>query len=61
MTWKHNPGSPKAIANGCICPRMDNANGKGLGEGRFWISKNCNQHGIQDNATYPDSHKEESK
>lgn len=23
----HNPGSPEAIAQGCVCPRMDNENG----------------------------------
>lgn len=39
-----NPGSPEAIKKGCKCPRMDNANGKGLGNGLFWYSGDCGYH-----------------
>ena len=27
-----NPGSPEACVAGCICPRYDNANGRGRGK-----------------------------
>lgn len=45
-----NPGSPEAVANGCTCPRMDNANGRGAwGTGGskavFWITEDCPLHG----------------
>lgn len=45
------PGSPEAIAAGCTCPRMDNANGAGSGyraaDGSplFWIDETCPIHG----------------
>lgn len=25
-----NPGSPHAVSQGCLCPRMDNAHGRGF-------------------------------
>jgi hypothetical protein len=46
-----NPGSPEAIESGCLCPRMDNANGQGSGmlddggEPTFWIAADCPMHG----------------
>jgi len=44
-----NPGSPEAMAQGCTCPRMDNANGKGAGldeDGTplFWRTHGCPVH-----------------
>ena len=38
------PGSRKAVSNGCICPVMDNAHGKGIGDGAYWISEKCPIH-----------------
>lgn len=29
--YKHPPGDPQAVADGCTYPMMDNANGKGCG------------------------------
>lgn len=29
MSDRPNPGSKEAIKQGCTCPKMDNANGKG--------------------------------
>ena len=29
--YPHTPGSDAAVADGCICPVMDNAHGKGCG------------------------------
>lgn len=29
--YEHPPGDPKAVADGCTCPVMDNGNGKGCG------------------------------
>ena len=47
-----NPGSPEARDAGCRCPRMDNANGAGIGclGDRFgWvISGDCPLHGFED-------------
>lgn len=46
-----NPGSDEAIAQGCKCPILDNARGKGSGyvnsEGspQFWINADCPLHG----------------
>lgn len=39
-----NPGSDAAIEQGCKCPVLDNAHGKGCREGMFWISENCPLH-----------------
>lgn len=29
--YKHPPGDPQAVEDGCTCPVMDNANGNGCG------------------------------
>jgi hypothetical protein len=41
-----NPGSDAAVALGCKCPRMDNANGRGAWgtTGLFWTSQDCPVH-----------------
>lgn len=48
-----NPGSPEAVAQGCICPRLDNANGRGwmggvkdpeTGETIFVYTVGCSVH-----------------
>jgi len=39
-----NPGSEEAIKKGCKCPVLDNAHGKGIGDGRFWYSAECDFH-----------------
>ena len=41
---KGAPGSPEAYANGCKCPILDNAHGKGIGGGHYWISEKCPIH-----------------
>lgn len=41
---KPNPGSPKAIEQGCKCPVLDNAHGKGHYRGGFAIRKDCPLH-----------------
>jgi hypothetical protein len=42
---KPNPGSPEAVALGCICPRLDNSRGSGyLGSGEFWVTIGCPVH-----------------
>ncbi len=45
-----NPGSPEAVALGCRCATMDNANGRGYRyvEGRpvhFVVTDDCRLHG----------------
>lgn len=42
-----NPGSDKAIEQGCTCPVLDNGHGdEELGRIRgFWVSGNCPLHG----------------
>ena len=44
-----NPGSDAAIEQGCKCPVLDNAHGKGalfcgMQLEDFWISENCPLH-----------------
>ena len=39
-----NPGSREAIAEGCLCPVLDNNHGVGVG-GSFWMVDNCPLHG----------------
>lgn len=48
-----NPGSPEAVAQGCICPRLDNAHGRGwmggvkdpeTGETIFVYTVGCSVH-----------------
>ena len=51
MTEKRpNPGSPEAVALGCVCPVMDNHNGKGFHMGddgpMFWRDAGCIIHGV---------------
>ena len=46
-----NPGSDEALAQGCRCPVLDNARGKGMrctskAEPSFWISGDCPLHGL---------------
>lgn len=44
------PGAPRAVAEGCICPRMDNGHGRGAGgladDGTplYWITDGCPLH-----------------
>ena len=43
-----NPGSDEAIKQGCTCPVMDNARGRGIMGGEelgFWITAECPLHG----------------
>ena len=44
-----NPGSDAAIKQGCTCPVLDNAHGRGImGDGEnhgYWISSGCPLHG----------------
>lgn len=47
---KLNPGSPEAVAAGCLCPIIDNHHGKGVPIGKdgsplFWRSERCPIHG----------------
>lgn len=48
MTISPPPGSPEAIDKGCICPRMDNCNGAGIGMNGekygWWINLGCTVH-----------------
>jgi hypothetical protein len=48
----YNPGTNEAIAQGCICPVIDNHYGKGVpqmdGTRAFWIEENCPMHGKKD-------------
>ena len=44
---EYNPGSKEAVDRGCTCPVIDNHNGKGLGNGMFWISAECPLHGVE--------------
>jgi len=42
------PGSDAAVAQGCLCPVLDNAHGRGAGlygPDAFWINGNCPLHG----------------
>lgn len=51
-----NPGSPEAHELGCLCPRMDNANGRGYmggvvgqdGKTVFVVRMDCPLHGRKD-------------
>lgn len=51
QTYPHNPGSDSAVADGCTCPVLDNARGKGCGfmdSGNhpcFIIDLSCPRHG----------------
>lgn len=39
------PGSEAALDLGCTCPVLDNARGKGRGDGSFWVTDGCPLHG----------------
>lgn len=44
---KGTPGSLEAIEQGCLCPRMDNNNGRGVtlnGNTMFWFVSDCPVH-----------------
>ena len=50
---KPNPGSDEAYEQGCTCPRMDNAHGKGAwgtsGEDAiFWQNEKCPLHAAKE-------------
>lgn len=50
LEYKNRPGSAEAIANGCICPVINNHFGRGYPapDGpRFWINLNCLAHGAE--------------
>ena len=43
-----NPGNDEAIEQGCTCPVLDNAHGRGIMGGEelgFWITAGCPLHG----------------
>lgn len=42
-----NPGSDEALVQGCSCPVMDNARGRGINTAgtQFWIHEGCPLHG----------------
>ena len=47
-----NPGSKEAVAQGCKCPVLDNAHGKGFpygedGKPEFWITEGCPLHDVK--------------
>jgi hypothetical protein len=50
MKYPHTPGSNQAITDGCKCPRLDNARGKGCGylsakgEPTFIVNLDCPLH-----------------
>ena len=39
------PGSDFAREHGCNCPVLDNAGGRGLGDGLYWVRATCLLHG----------------
>lgn len=40
-----NPGSEKAVKNGCTCAILDNHRGAGFGNPpQFWITEGCPLH-----------------
>lgn len=46
-----NPGSKEAIEQGCTCPVMDNAHGKGVpqkGGVMLWQNEHCPIHGSKE-------------
>ncbi|GAA0721505.1 hypothetical protein [Dokdonella soli] len=49
--YPHPPGAPEAVADGCTCPILDNARGKGCGyldaDGHpcFIVTLSCPHHG----------------
>ncbi len=51
MSKAPNPGSEDALAQGCLCPVLDNAHGEGLqfsgGQVLFWMDGDCPLHGLK--------------
>ena len=48
MSDRPSPGSDAAVEQGCTCPVLDNAHGKGFlwdGAKVFWITDSCPLHG----------------
>lgn len=49
--YPHTPGSDAAVHDGCSCPVLDNAHGRGCGylsdagEPMFIVSEDCKLHG----------------
>jgi hypothetical protein len=47
VTWDHNPGSPEAVEQGCLCAVLDNYHGAGFpwdGKTAWWITGGCPLH-----------------
>lgn len=47
-----SPGSPEARDQGCLCPVLDNAHGKGAylcpaNGPQFWVVTTCPLHGVK--------------
>ena len=52
--WDFAPGSDKAVAHGCTCPREDNGHGVGMligGLRQWWIDMLCPLHGWKGRVT----------
>jgi hypothetical protein len=49
MTDTPNPGSTKALDQGCTCPVLDNCHGSGYKgiEGRFVMNPDCPLHCVE--------------
>jgi hypothetical protein len=51
MASRPKPGSDEAIKQGCACPVLDNAHGKGsgyrndAGKPLYWVNAKCPLHG----------------
>ena len=51
-----SPGSPEAVKQGCKCPVLDNAHGKGIGNDEFWMNAACHLHGWMTDEEQTDDH-----
>lgn len=49
MSETPNPGSDEAIEQGCKCPVLDNAHGRGVNRNgeMFWFNAGCPLHGSE--------------
>jgi hypothetical protein len=51
------PGSDAAVAHGCLCPVMSNAQGHGAtwecGHRKYWVNVACPLHNPSDTADWP--------
>lgn len=58
-----NPGSEEAIAQGCICPILDNGHGDDeLGRIRgFWYTRGCPVHDLEPEEPILDSEKKRKR